>query len=122
METMAGNCPRKRQPIILVANLGVAAFTLWFAQASAETDCESIQDAHAYNYCLAAQGPAYRPRNSKTPTTPGDEGPSVPPPYAATPNPPPVQRLTPLYPRYLNTTPRRPNRAPRHLTPSIRFK
>jgi len=59
-------------------SIGVISLIFWSAattfQSSAADECEAIADPHAYNYCLAAKGPVYKPRSSSSSELP-DNGP-----------------------------------------------
>lgn len=51
----------------LILTIGLAAILLLSGgrgTARAAADCETLQDPHAYNYCLAAQGAQRRPQQA----------------------------------------------------------
>ena len=77
--------------------LAVAALAFGGSSYAAAGDCEGIDDPHAYNYCLAAQGPAYaggkRTRaDRRAPPVNGPEAPraAFPDPIAPSASEPPV--------------------------------
>jgi len=100
--------------------IGVGSFILFVTATTfpslAADDCEAIADAHAYNYCLAAKGPVYKPRPSSSHAPPQDQDASWD--EGARPAEPgdapsaTHRAAPPRYPKYLNAAPARPSGAP----------
>jgi hypothetical protein len=76
--------------------------------ASRADECDAIEDPHAFNLCLAAHGPVYRPKNThgSRPLSPEDYQPEMEQGMAAAPKesfaPPPARPAAPRYSPFLN--------------------
>jgi len=110
--------------------IGVGSFTFFVTATSfhslAADDCEAIADAHAYNYCLAAKGPVYKPRRSTSSAPPQDNDASR---DEGTRQAEPgdvssamLRAPPPRYPKYLNAVPTRPPATPRQHASAFSLK